>query len=284
MNRTIEGSKPSLDADRRPTVLKRARTVMSILNRTLLASVLAFLAAASCSVQPLMAQTPTVQLTNLTRGGTNFIVGDEWRIDITGPPYQEVRVCATFNGSSIGCTVYGQTDSSGTFQLSGIMDASTVGSWVETWYVGGVQATPVLVFEVYPPPCEGYAVPVPPVMFSQDYYYWPYQYYPDAISPGSSTIGAQITSANCAFVYTSFQPLGYPPMISADLGLFSPLTTIWLAYDNGNLGAYGFDERCYYCYYPVVQSAGFSFIAVDNYGNTYIVNTGVGLYVEQVLL
>jgi hypothetical protein len=75
-----------------------------------------------------------------------------------------------------------------------------------------------------------------------------------------------------------------PPMISADLALFSPLTVIWQAYDNMDLGAYGFDERCYYCYYPIVQSAGFTFIAVDPYLNTYIVNTGVGLYVEKVLL
>jgi len=271
-------------AAERQTALDGARVVVSVFNRALLAAGLAFLAAASYAAQPLMAQTPTVQLTNLTRGGTNFIVGDYWRIDVTGPPDQEVKVCATFNGSSLGCTAYGQTDSSGNFQLSGFMDESTIGTWVETWYVGDVQATPVLYFEIYPPPCTGYAIPIPPVMFSTDYYYYPYNYYPDSISQGSSLIGAQITSANCAFNYTSFQPLGIPQMISAGLDLFSPLTVIWLAYDNGNLGFYGFDERCYFCFYPVIQSAGFTFIAVDNYGNLYIMNTGVVLYVDKVTL
>jgi len=284
VNRTFAGSTRSVGADGPTTILKRGPNVLLSASRAPLISGLALLAVASLCVQSAAAQTPTVQLTNLTRGGTNFIVGDEWRIDITGPPHEEVKVCATHNGQSLGCTVYGETDATGRFVLSGIMDPSTVGSWVETWYVGGVQATPVLHFEVYPPPCEGFAVPVPPVMVSQDYYYWPYQYYPDQISPGSAVVGAELTTAHCAFVFTSVEPLGYPPMISADLALFSPLTVIWQAYDNMDLGAYGFDERCYYCYYPIVQSAGFTFIAVDPYLNTYIVNTGVGLYVEKVLL
>lgn len=241
---------------------------------------LAFLALPGQTAFP---QTPTVQLTNLTRGGTDFVVGDEWRIDVTGPPFQDVKGCATHNGSSLGCTVFGQTSAGNAFQLSGVMDASTIGSWVQTWYVGDIQATPVLQFEVDPPPCEGYALPIPPIIFSYDHYYWPYMPFPDWIDGGAALVGAQITSANCAFVFTSFQPLGYPQMISGYLDLISPLTLIWIAYDNQTIGAYGMAVRCFDCFYPVIQSAAFSFIAVDNYSNLYIMNTGVGLYVERIL-
>lgn len=233
-----------------------------------------------------MAQTPTVQLTNLTRGGSNFIVGDDWRVDITGPPSQEVKVTATQNGNPLGTTSYGYTDGSGQFQLSGFMDAGAIGNWSQVWSVGDVPAVPTLNFSVTQPPpgCEAYAVPVPPVMFSTDVYYYPYFTFPDVIHPGFALVGGQITSANCAFVFTSFEPLGWPPMISASLSLVSPLTVVWDAWDNQNLGAYGFAHRCLNCFYPVIQSAAFTFIAVDVYSNVYVLNTGLGLWIDQQLL
>lgn len=93
---------------------------------------------------------PSVTLTNTTRGGTDLIAGDNFRIDVTGgSPNAAVTVGMTKNGSSLGTWSMGTTNGSGTYTLTGSVSAGDVGSWTETWYVGGVQAVPVLVFSVF---------------------------------------------------------------------------------------------------------------------------------------
>lgn len=75
------------------------------------------------------------QLTfSTSRGGTSLQVGDTWQVSITGAsPNSPVTVKM---GSDI--TPMGSTDGAGSFSKSGTFDSSTVGSWQETWAVGGV--------------------------------------------------------------------------------------------------------------------------------------------------
>ena len=90
----------------------------------------------------------TVQILNVTRGGSSvFPVGDSRRITVTGPANQAVTWTGLQNGSAVGATA-GSTDASGNFTLNDVIIAGSLGSWSETWYVGGVAASPVLSFTV----------------------------------------------------------------------------------------------------------------------------------------
>jgi hypothetical protein len=86
-------------------------------------------------------------LSNTSRPGQSFQVGDSWQLNITGTPNSAVSNLATQNGNSLGVTGYGSTDANGNFSLSGSFSASTVGNWTEQWSVGGVNA-PSLSFTV----------------------------------------------------------------------------------------------------------------------------------------
>lgn len=91
----------------------------------------------------------TVSLVNTSRAGnSSFLVGDSWTLTVTGAPNQPVSVSATQNGKALGTTPMGNTDSNGRFTITGAMDASTVGAWVETWIVGSTSSAPVP-FQVY---------------------------------------------------------------------------------------------------------------------------------------
>jgi hypothetical protein len=91
---------------------------------------------------------PTLQFSNLTgSSNTAFHVGDAFKITITGAPNQPVTMVGAFNGTAINGTM-GSTDTSGTFSVSGSMPPGALGNWMETWYVEGVQVTPVLAFTV----------------------------------------------------------------------------------------------------------------------------------------
>lgn len=102
---------------------------------------------------------PTVQLNNLTHpGNMHFLVGDSFQVVVHGGANQAVTASATQDGVFLGNTSYGSTNASGNFTLTGVMSAtpSTVTlspfeTWTETWYVGGVAATPNLSFTVAPP-------------------------------------------------------------------------------------------------------------------------------------
>lgn len=91
---------------------------------------------------------PKVSLQNLTTGNASlFYVGDRFRITITGPAGAEVKGSAVQDGRGLGTTPYGAVSSSGLFTLEGTFGAEHLGSWVESWTVGGVEAEPhVLMF------------------------------------------------------------------------------------------------------------------------------------------
>ena len=77
-----------------------------------------------------------------SRGGTNALqVGDTWQVQITGAsPNSPVTVSGSMPGGTFSGPSMGSTDNSGNFSKSGTFDTSTVGSWQETWAVGGAQS------------------------------------------------------------------------------------------------------------------------------------------------
>ena len=90
---------------------------------------------------------PTARIDNITRPGQDFQVGDYFNLQIHGSPNHWVSVHATHDGISSQAD-FGQTDSQGNWRLSEPMASGSVGNWSETWYVGGIQATPTLYFTV----------------------------------------------------------------------------------------------------------------------------------------
>lgn len=103
----------------------------------------------------IVAKLPTVSLLNTTAPNQPFQVGDSWSLQINGAPNSPVTDTASQNGASLGTTSYGSTDSNGNLFLSGTFDSSTVGTWVETWSVGGISAGPIS-FTVSPAPTQVY--------------------------------------------------------------------------------------------------------------------------------
>lgn len=134
-----------------------------------------WLGACLLALLTLPASAQTVQLINLIRpSATDFYVGETWTLNVFGPPNQSVSITATHNGIPLGTTPLGTTDSTGFFTLSGSMSVAEIGNWVETVFVGGVAATPTLVFSVLGAPvdpCGPVSVsPNPLTLFSIDYY------------------------------------------------------------------------------------------------------------------
>lgn len=73
-----------------------------------------------------------------SRGGQTLQVGDTWTVKITGAsPNSPVTVSGVMPGAAFTDTPMGSTDSSGSFVKSGQLDSSTVGTWNESWKVGG---------------------------------------------------------------------------------------------------------------------------------------------------
>lgn len=102
----------------------------------------------------------TVRLTNLTTGNAQqFRVGDQFRVEITGAANSTVSVLSTQNGTP-GQADMGRTDASGRLILTGSMSAKELGTWTETWKVGGV-AAPTLAFSVVEPPSPVKTSPAP---------------------------------------------------------------------------------------------------------------------------
>jgi len=93
----------------------------------------------------------SVTLTNATRGnGGYFEIGDSLQLNITGGLHlAAVTYTQVMNGVPSGPFSAGSTDSSGSYQLGPVtVTSGSLGTWSETWYVGGVQATPTLSFKV----------------------------------------------------------------------------------------------------------------------------------------
>jgi hypothetical protein len=83
--------------------------------------------------------TPTVRiLDNNTGSLTTLAVGDSFSFQVTGaPPLSLVSVSeAGWSGSM------GYTEASGLFFLNGIVGPDVIGTWQQTWTIGGVAARP----------------------------------------------------------------------------------------------------------------------------------------------
>jgi hypothetical protein len=108
----------------------------------------------------------SVQIQNVSRPGQSLQVGDDWRITVTGPSYTPVTVTAVQNGTNLGTSSVGSTDGTGTFTLNGTASAGTVGSWSESWAVGGQQTLLSFVVAAVPqnlaPPTGTTVTPQPP--------------------------------------------------------------------------------------------------------------------------
>lgn len=101
---------------------------------------------------PSTPSTLSVSIQNSTRPGytAQLQVGDTWVITVSGPPNSPVAVTAVQNGNALGTTQMGMTNSQGVLTITGSIAASSVGTWVEQWTVGG-QAAGVVQFTVSAP-------------------------------------------------------------------------------------------------------------------------------------
>jgi hypothetical protein len=90
-----------------------------------------------------------VTLTNISRPGTAYYVGDRLLVAITGgTPDGVVTNTATQNGGGESTTTYGTVNQFGEFFLVVTMSAVEVGNWSEVWKVGGVAVSNVLTFAI----------------------------------------------------------------------------------------------------------------------------------------
>ncbi len=94
-----------------------------------------------------LGQTVTARLTNLTRAGADLFVGDQWLLQVAGPPNKDVSVAARQNSGAWSVSTYGKTNASGLFELRGSMTGEHIGHWDEFWKVNGTEA-PLLAFDV----------------------------------------------------------------------------------------------------------------------------------------
>jgi galactose oxidase-like protein len=94
--------------------------------------------------------TPKVQIVdNNTGSRTTLAVGDSFSFLVNGaPPFSLVFVSEPGWSASVG-----YTDASGLFWLNGIVGSNVVGTWQQTWTIGGVSAQPgPLQFTITPKP------------------------------------------------------------------------------------------------------------------------------------
>ena len=86
---------------------------------------------------------------NDTGSLTTLAVGDSFSFQVTGaPPLSLVSVSEAGWSGSVG-----YTDASGLFWLNGIVGSNVVGTWQQTWTIGGVLAQPgPLQFTITPKP------------------------------------------------------------------------------------------------------------------------------------
>lgn len=100
---------------------------------------------------------PTVTLTDTTQSSGYYFAGDSFTLTVTGPPNQPVSVTANgvYDGQLILNGSLAVTNASGVWSTSGSWSASNIGSYTQTWYVGGAPSAPAgsgipgpLVFQV----------------------------------------------------------------------------------------------------------------------------------------
>lgn len=112
-------------------------------NKVMLVAVLVLFVAAgtACATVP----TVSISVSGPTIGNTYF-VGDSFTLTVTGPPNQPVTVSQT--RTSLRANTSWQTDANGVWTISGSWSASDMGSYTQTWSVGGVAANPTLSFQI----------------------------------------------------------------------------------------------------------------------------------------
>lgn len=97
------------------------------------------------SVIPVLAQTPSVRLLNVSRPGSRvFQIGDRFEVVITGPPNQPISVRTMMHGRTDWGPVIASTDSTGRWSTAGQFEKSDFGDWNEVWTVGGKLASPTI--------------------------------------------------------------------------------------------------------------------------------------------
>lgn len=75
-------------------------------------------------------------------------MGDNFRVDLAGPPYSPVTVLQTSNGVTGNPFTFGYTDGNGNFEIASTQPSSDVGVFTQIWSIGNAQATPVMNFVV----------------------------------------------------------------------------------------------------------------------------------------
>ncbi len=99
---------------------------------------------------PVVPGTPAVRIVDNNTGSlTTLVVGDSFSFLVDGaPPLSSVSVSEAGWSGSVG-----YTDASGSFRLNGIVGSNVVGTWQQTWTIGGVVAQPSpLQFTITPKP------------------------------------------------------------------------------------------------------------------------------------
>jgi hypothetical protein len=94
--------------------------------------------------------TPTIRIVDNDTGSlTTLAVGDSFSFQVAGaPPISLVSVSEPGWSGSVG-----YTDAGGLFFLNGIVGSNVVGTWQQTWTIGGVAAQPSpLQFTITPKP------------------------------------------------------------------------------------------------------------------------------------
>lgn len=221
---------------------------------------------------------PTVSILNTSIGGSEvFYVGNAWTVGITnGPANAEVVVSTTAGSASVG-----YTNSQGSFSLSGYMSSLDVGTWNETWTVGGIIATPdPLSFVVYPAQaatCD-FAAAGPGTLFSLDYvdsFTWEIVYQ----ASGSGVVHAALNPAGyCHMFGDSWNIGGSMYAFRTSLGTYFDE---WAVGDAG--GRPGFYLYAPEDYYPFFDTTALGFLAINiTNGDFYFIPVIVGSYVEFV--
>jgi hypothetical protein len=108
------------------------------------------------AVVPVLAQSPIVQLNNISRPASkDFQIGDRFEIVITAAANQPVSVRTTRQSRMDWGPVVGWTDSRGHWSTTGQFEKSDFGGWSEVWTVGGKPANPAIQLSVGAPCLNG---------------------------------------------------------------------------------------------------------------------------------
>ena len=93
-------------------------------------------------------------ISNVSRPGQSFQVGDSWSLVISGRPGEAVTGAASQNGLPSSTSNMGTTDANGHLTLTGVFGAGDVGSWTENYLVGANNPFATVSFTVAAAPVQ----------------------------------------------------------------------------------------------------------------------------------